>query len=212
MEKRENNNVSHETLHKILRLNLTKFGIDISPDFSKKASLFWQELIFWNKSHNLTAITDFYDGALFHFVDSLFPATEKELFFDGAKILDLGSGGGFPGIPLSLLFPKASFFLLDKSRKKSSFINFTAAKLAFNNVTAINESFLSHKKKYDLIVSRAVKIDKEIFTHCKNLINKNGTLAIFYSSKQEPFQDNSLNRIKFYDFEKGSRKIAFYQF
>lgn len=212
MNDKQESEISYKKLDKILKTNLDKFNIQITPDFSKKAFLFWQELVFWNKTHNLTAITDFYDAALFHFVDSLLPATEKNLFFDGAKVLDLGSGAGFPGIPLSLLFPKVSFFLLDKNRKKTSFISLTAANLAFNNVTAVNEPFLSHMQKYSLIVSRAVKIDREKFLHCKNLINKNGYLAIFYSSKQEVFQDESLDRIKFYDLEKGSRKIAFYQF
>jgi len=212
MNKEKNENVSRETLHKILSLTLEKYGVFVSEDFAGKAFRFWEELVFWNKTHNLTTVTDFYESALIHFADSLFPASEKNVFFDGAKVLDLGTGGGFPGIPLALYFPKVKFDLLDKSRKKISFISLTAAKLGIENVTGINENFFSISEKYDVVVSRAVRIDEEIFEHCRKIIKPNGHLVVFYSSQQEPFQNKSLEYTKFYDFEKGERIVAFYQF
>ena len=212
MNKEKNENVSRETLHKILSITLEKYGVFVSEDFAGKAFGFWEELVFWNKTHNLTTVTDFYESALVHFADSLFPASEKNIFFDGAKVLDLGTGGGFPGIPLALYFPKVKFDLLDKSRKKISFISLTAAKLGIENVTGINENFFSISDKYDVVVSRAVRIDEEIFDHCRKIINPNGHLVVFYSSQQEPFQDSTLEYTKSYDFEKGKRVIAFYRF
>lgn len=212
MNKEKNENVSRETLHKILGLTLEKYGVFVSEDFAEKAFGFWEELVFWNKTHNLTTVTDFHESALVHFADSLFPASEKNVFFDGAKVLDLGTGGGFPGIPLALYFPKVNFDLLDKSRKKISFISLTAAKLGIKNVTGINENFFSISDKYDVVVSRAVRIDEEIFEHCRKIINPNGRLVVFYSSQQEPFQNKSLEYAKSYDFEKGERIVAFYQF
>ncbi len=212
MNKEKNENVSRETLHKILSITLEKYGIFVSEDLAKKAFGFWEELVFWNKTHNLTTVTEFHESALVHFADSLFPASEKEVFFDGAKVLDLGTGGGFPGIPLALYFPKANFDLLDKSRKKISFISLTAAKLGIENVTGINENFFSITEKYDVVVSRAVRIDEEIFEHCRKIINPNGYLVVFYSSQQTPFEDKSLEYTKSYDFEKGTRVIAFYRF
>ena len=212
MNKENFENVSRETLQQILTKNLEKYGICITEELAEKAFSFWEKLVFWNKTHNLTTVTDFHEAALLHFVDSLFPASEKNIFFDGAKILDLGTGGGFPGIPLALYFPKADFKLLDKSRKKISFISLTAAKLRIENVTGINENFFSISDKYDVVVSRAVRIDDEIFEHCRKIIKKGGYLVVFYSSLQEPFQDPTLEYTKSYDFEKGERVIAFYRF
>ena len=212
MNKEKNENVSRETLHQILSKNLEKYGTYVTEELSKKAFEFWEELVFWNKTHNLTTVTGFYESALVHFADSLFPASEKNIFFDGAKVLDLGTGGGFPGIPLALYFPKANFDLLDKSRKKISFLSLTAAKLGIENVTGINENFFSISEKYDVVISRAVRIDEEIFEHCRKIINPNGHLVVFYSSQQEPYKDSNLEYTKSYEFEKGVRVIAFYRF
>ena len=212
MNKEKNENVSRETLHEILGLTLEKYGVFVTEDFAEKAFGFWEELVFWNKTHNLTTVTEFRESALVHFADSLFPASEKNVFFDGAKVLDLGTGGGFPGIPLALYFPKVTFDLLDKSRKKISFVSLTAAKLGIKNVTGINENFFSITERYDIVVSRAVRIDEEIFEHCKKIINPAGHLVVFYSSQQEPYKDKSLEYMKTYDFEKGERVVAFYRF
>jgi len=212
MNKEKNENVSRETLQQILSKNLEKYGIYITENLAKSAFGFWEKLVFWNKTHNLTTVTDFHEAALLHFVDSLFPASEKNVFSDGAKVLDLGTGGGFPGIPLALYFPKADFKLLDKSRKKISFINLTAAELGIANAEGINRNFFDVTEKFDVVVSRAVRIDDEIFEHCRKIIRPGGYLVVFYSSQQTPFEDKSLEYAKTYSFEKGERVIAFYRF
>ena len=212
MNKENFENVSRETLRQILIKNLKKYGVCVTEELAEKCFLFWKKLVFWNKTHNLTTVTDFHEAALLHFVDSLFPASEKNVFFDGAKVLDLGTGGGFPGIPLALYFPKADFKLLDKSRKKISFINLTVAELGIANAEGINKNFFEITEPYDVVVSRAVRIDDEIFTHCRKIIKKGGRLVVFYSSQQEPFQDPALEYTKTYDFEKGDRVVAFYKF
>ena len=211
MNKENLKNVSRETLQQTLVENLEKYGTCVTEELAEKCFLFWEKLVFWNKTHNLTTVTDFHEAALLHFVDSLFPASEKNVFFDGAKVLDLGTGGGFPGIPLALYFPKADFKLLDKSRKKISFINLTAAELGIANAEGINKNFFDVTEPYDVVVSRAVRIDDEIFTHCRKIIKKGGRLVVFYSSQQEPFQDPALEYTKTYDFEKGDRVVAFYK-
>ena len=211
MNKENFENVSRETLRQILIKNLEKYGVCVTEELAEKCFLFWEKLVFWNKTHNLTTVTDFHEAALLHFVDSLFPASEKNVFSDGAKVLDLGTGGGFPGIPLALYFPKADFKLLDKSRKKISFINLTAAELGIANAEGINKNFFEITEPYDVVVSRAVRIDDEIFTHCRKIIKKGGRLVVFYSSQQEPFQDPALEYTKTYDFEKGDRVVAFYK-
>lgn len=204
--------VSCETFHKILNENLNPYGVSIELAVCQKFFYFWNNLLVWNKSHNLTTVTDFSEAIYHHFLDSLFLSTEKHLFFKSSKVLDLGTGGGFPGIPLSLVFPFSDFYLLDKSRKKISFIEVSAANLSISNVRGINESFLFHNNKYNTIISRAVKIDDEIFSHCKKLLCAEGWLAVYYSSSQTPLIDSSMKYIKEYPFSESIRKIAFYQF
>jgi len=203
--------VSRETFADIVKSEAEKFGLKLSEEFYEKGSEYLKEMLFWNRTHNLTTITGFREAALLHFADSLFPATIDGLFFEGSTALDVGTGGGFPGVPLALLFPKTGFTLLDKARKKISFINLTSASLGIGNVTGICENLFAHSKKYDLIISRAVKVDAEFFECCKKMLNKNGHLCFWFSSIQEPFKDDSLKEIRSYELGGIERKTAVYQ-
>ena len=204
--------VSRETFEKIVKTEAEKLGLKLSEFFYEKGYEYLKEMLFWNKTHNLTTITDFCEAALLHFADSLVPATVEGLVFDGASVLDVGTGGGFPGVPLALIFPKAKFTLLDKARKKISFINLTSASLGIDNVTGICENLFAHQQHYDLIISRAVRIDAELFDCCRKMLNKNGRLCFWFSSNQDVFQDGSLKEIKSYKSGEIERKIAVYQF
>lgn len=212
-ENKLNNDVSCETFQKKLNGLLLPHGISVDRFQGKTLFDFWNTLIHWNKSHNLTSVTDIDTACSVHFADSLFPASFNEPFFDGAKILDVGTGGGFPGVPLSVYFKNCSFYLLDKSRKKISFINYAAASLDLKNVSGINDSLEALScSKYDVILSRAVRVDGEFFKICKKLLNPAGYLIFFYSSKQMPFDDPSLKLVKNFNPGETIRYIAYYQF
>lgn len=203
--------VSRETFERIVKSEAENLGLALPENFCENGCLYLKEMLSWNRTHNLTTITDFREAVLLHFVDSLVPATVEGLFFDGSAVLDVGTGGGFPGVPLALVFPKSSFTLLDKARKKISFINLSSASLGIDNVNGICENLFAHSKRYDLIVSRAVKIDAELFDCCKTLLRKNGHLCFWFSSNQEPFQDDSLKEVRSYKLGEIERKIAVYQ-
>lgn len=92
-------------------------------DVLNKFSLFEKILIEWNKKFNLTRIIKHDDVLLKHFIDSII--SMKYVDFHDKKVADLGSGAGFPGIPLAILFPDSSFTLIEANGKKCSFLNET---------------------------------------------------------------------------------------
>ena len=112
-----------------------------------------EAIIKWNKVINLTSITDPHEMIYFHLIDSLliYP------FLQGNKLLDVGTGAGFPGIPLALMRPETEWVLLDKSAKKTRFLLQMKMELGLKNVeiiTSRTEDFCPNAK-FDCIVSRA---------------------------------------------------------
>ncbi|NQY41738.1 MAG: 16S rRNA (guanine(527)-N(7))-methyltransferase RsmG [Legionellales bacterium] len=113
-----------------------------------------QLLIKWNKTHNLTAICGIENMLVLHVLDSLSVAK----YLQGDRFLDLGSGAGFPGIPLAIALPTKEFVLLEKNRKKSTFIQHVVNELNLTNVTVVQsriESF-SPNESFDGLLARAV--------------------------------------------------------
>lgn len=119
--------------------------------FSQLESLFK----FWNEQINVISRKDtdnFYERHVLH---SLGIAKIMQ-FKDGADIMDIGTGGGFPGIPLAILYPNCNFTLVDSIGKKIKVVNEVAAAIGLTNVTGIHERAENIDKQFDFIVSRAV--------------------------------------------------------
>lgn len=135
--------------------------LDIQIDGEKieKFEIHALELIKWNQKTNLTAITDPVDVAVKHYLDSIIPA--KIIPF-GTSLLDIGSGAGFPGIPLKILMPSLSVTLIDASRKKVSFLKHVIRILELKNIDAFHIRAEDFAKKpdvantYGVIISRAL--------------------------------------------------------
>ena len=134
-------------------------GIDIDRNHGRLFSDHAAELIKWNQRINLTTITDPKDVATNHFLDSLIPV--RFLPPDGA-MLDIGSGGGFPGIPIKILLPNLSVTLIDASRKKVSFLKHVLRILKLDDIEAHHlraEELANHPNhihQFDVIISRAL--------------------------------------------------------
>jgi len=134
-------------------------GIDIDGEKIDKFAIHARELMKWNKRINLTAIRDPLAVAEKHFVDSLIPAP---MVPPETSLLDVGSGGGFPGIPLKILIPSLKLTLIDASRKKVSFLKYIIRTLNLVDAgarhirveeLAENEAFANH---FGVIISRAL--------------------------------------------------------
>lgn len=129
---------------------LSKNQIDL---FEKYSEL----LLLWNEKFNLTAITDKQQIIEKHFIDSLL--AEQYVSFDNKTTLDVGSGAGFPGIPLAIAHPLGKFTLLESNGKKVSFLKEVVKQLDLKNVQIVQtRSELYHyDKQFDIVTARAVK-------------------------------------------------------
>ena len=204
--------VSCETLSKILIEKGFYSNIKLSLSFSETILSYWKEFIRWNNIHNLSTINNINDAFYLHFLDSLFPTLFSEAFLNAKKVLDLGTGGGFPGIPLSLYYPDIDFHLMDKSRKKISFLKYASSKLKLQNVHPIYGDFFNSDNVFDVIVSRAVRIDNKIFSHISKCITKNGWLAVFRTKDDLPVLNTAPSHRVDYTILNKDRSILFYQF
>ncbi|TFG42636.1 MAG: 16S rRNA (guanine(527)-N(7))-methyltransferase RsmG [Bacteroidia bacterium] len=109
----------------------------------------------WNSRINVISRKDFDNFCIHHVLHSL--AIAKIInFTGGTRILDAGTGGGFPGVPLAIMFPDAEFFLLDSIEKKIKVVSSVAAELKLTNVKAIRKRIEEEAGTYDFVVSRAV--------------------------------------------------------
>ncbi|TFG71842.1 MAG: 16S rRNA (guanine(527)-N(7))-methyltransferase RsmG [Flavobacteriales bacterium] len=109
----------------------------------------------WNQKINVVSRKDIEELYLRHVLHSLGIA-KIQMFMPGSKVLDVGTGGGFPGIPLAILFPETHFTLVDSIGKKIRVVEEVVAGLQLTNVTAVNKRVEEISGQFDFIVSRAV--------------------------------------------------------
>ncbi len=143
---------------KNLRQAAGRMGIPIDPSQASKMARHATELLLWNRKTNLTAITNPLEMIERHYLDSL--AALTRLKSDG-KLLDMGSGGGFPGIPLKIALSHLEIVLVDASRKKVNFLRHTLRSLNLKSASAIQARLEllakepRHQKRYDTVICRA---------------------------------------------------------
>jgi len=156
-----------------------QLGVEIDAGITAQFSIHASELIKWNRKLNLTSITHPQDLAVKHFLDSLAPA---HFIPDNARMLDIGSGGGFPGIPLKILYPSLKVMLIDGTRKKVNFLKHALRTLKLESIEAhqIRAENLHEDPAcvnlFDVIISRALSSLKRFVKMALPLLAKQGTL------------------------------------
>lgn len=173
-----------------LKKDLNEFGIELTAEMEEQFLLYYNMLIEWNSFMNLTAITDFDEVLKKHFTDSVsliraIPDLGEKRF----KVIDVGTGAGFPGIPLKIVFPNISVVLLDSLNKRVNFLNEVISKLQLTDITAMHgraEDFAQNKEyreSFDLCVSRAVANLATLSEYCLPFVKKNGRFISYKSEK-----------------------------
>jgi 16S rRNA (guanine527-N7)-methyltransferase len=144
-----------------------KLGIKFNASQLKQFELYYQELIEWNKNVNLTAITDYRSVQVKHFLDSLtitLALPEGEVARPDFNIIDIGTGAGFPGVPLKILFPQPRLVLIEPTTKKTAFLHHVIRELELENVEVLNSRaeeaahLPPYREQFALVLSRAVAL------------------------------------------------------
>lgn len=168
--------MTRNEFYKLLELR----GLSLSNVQKEQFQRFFELLIEWNERMNLTGITSEPEVYAKHFYDSLDPFLEMNLS-EINTICDVGTGAGFPGIPLAIAYPGIQFDLIDSLGKRIDFLNFCVKELGLPHVKAIHvraEAFATDKREsFDLVTSRAVARLPILAELCAPLVKVNGSFV-----------------------------------
>jgi len=159
-----------------------EMGLAIGETYAEQFMHYLAQLIEWNKTVNLTAIIDPKEIIIKHFIDSL-AALVTTSFPEQAVVLDVGSGGGFPGIPLKIMRSDLQVVLIEPTQKKCSFLNSMIGLLKLRNMSTFNGTIEQYAKRpihhvVDMIVVRALKFE-EIEKYIPVLLNSKGKVVLY---------------------------------
>ena len=155
-------------------------GLQLSPDQLVKLQVYENELMVWNERINLTAIRDLEGIRTKHFLDSLTVLLAWERQGAPARIIDIGTGAGFPGLVLKLIWPTSQLTLVESVHKKADFCRYMVEKLDLQQVTVLSERAETvgqdpeHRQTYDLAVARAVARMPILMEYLLPLVHRNG--------------------------------------
>lgn len=164
-------------------------GINLTDIQLQKFQIYYNLLIETNKVMNLTSITEEKDVVLKHFIDSL--AIKNYIDISNGRVIDIGTGAGFPGIPLAIIYNDTQFTLMDSLNKRINFINTVMEECKLYNIETVHSRAedLGHnnvyREKYDYCVSRAVAAIPVLLEYCIPFLKTGGKFISYKSEKAE---------------------------
>lgn len=172
----------------------SELGVQLSDDKLALFNTYLSELTAWNKKINLTAITEPQHILIKHFLDSILYSKGIVGRGTNSELLDIGSGAGFPGLPLKIVYPDLSVTLLEPTAKKIAFLRHLIGTLGLTKIKAIPQTLQSfaadntNRKVFSYIVTRALNI-RPMVDHCLRLLAGGGRLIL---SRSKVLEDNEM--------------------
>jgi len=188
-----------ENFEKIFLELANKININLTEEQIDKFYKYMKLLLEWNEKINLTAITDENEILLKHFVDSL---TVLKYIKEDDKIIDVGTGAGFPGIPMAIMMPNTKITLLDSLNKRINFLNEVIKELNLKNVETIHSRSedcgkdILYREKYDISIARAVANLSTLSEYLLPFVKIDGKMICMKGSEVEEELNNSKYAIK----------------
>ncbi|MCD8117870.1 MAG: 16S rRNA (guanine(527)-N(7))-methyltransferase RsmG [Lachnospiraceae bacterium] len=184
----------------IQRMN--EIGLPVSDRQVEQFELFFCDLVEKNRVMNLTTITDWEDVVVKHYVDSLAIIKICDLRKGSFRVLDVGTGAGFPGIPLAIMFPDLKIVMADSVGKKISFIREEIEKLHLTRAEALHERVEEmarkeeYREKFDYCVSRAVANLSTLSEYCLPFVKTGGSFIAYKSGNCQKEMEEAQNAVR----------------
>ena len=182
-----------ELLTKILK----EYNIELTDKQISQYAEYMEQILEYNQHINLTSITDRDEFIKKHYVDSILGALNDE-FQAGETIIDVGTGAGFPGVPLAILFPEKEFVLLDSLNKRLKIVNEICKSIGINNVRVLHSRAedagknKEYREQFDICISRAVADLSVLSELCLPLVREGG----YFLSYKGPNYEEELEGAK----------------
>ena len=156
-----------------LQQALSELKLRLSDEQQLQLLYYLQQLLFWNKAYNLTAIKDDQQALIKHIFDSLSIVP----FLPAGDLLDIGTGAGLPAVIVAICQPQRAVTALDSNQKKIRFIKQVASELGLKNLTPVASRIEAHTGTYQVITSRAFASLVDFVTHSQNKLADNGIIC-----------------------------------
>ena len=178
-----------------------EYGINLSDTQMEQYNRYFELLVEWNEKINLTAITEPKEVAIKHMIDSI-TAYDEKLFKDGITVIDVGTGAGFPGLPLKIFCPEIKLTLMDSLNKRIKFLQTVVEELGLKDVECVHaraEEGARNKKyreSFDIAVSRAVARLPILCEYCLPFVKKGGHFIALKGMQYNDEADEAAKAIK----------------
>ena len=188
-------------MDKVFEARLKEIGLSLTDRQYEQFDQYYEILVEWNKVMNLTGITEYEEVNEKHFLDSLSIVKSCDMT-KVSSLIDVGTGAGFPGIPLKIVFPEIKVVLLDSLNKRIRFLNEVIAKLGLNGIETIHgraEDFAKkadYREKFDLCVSRAVANLATLSEYCLPYVKVGGYFVPYKSEEVDEEVEQARNAAK----------------
>ena len=171
-------------------------GLQLNDNQLQQFTRYYEMLIEWNEKFNLTSITGREDIYVKHFYDSILPSLYRDL---KGSLADVGSGAGFPGIPLKIMYPDLEVTLIEPTGKRCTFLNEVISQLSLDKITVVNmrsEDYARENVRFDFVTARAVAELNILTELCLPLVKTDGHFIVMKGPKAYQELENASRAIR----------------